>query len=60
MRDLLERVAVVTGPAGGIGLAVAQQLATAGCRLALVDVARLAPTLAARLIARYQRQIPFV
>jgi NAD(P)-dependent dehydrogenase (short-subunit alcohol dehydrogenase family) len=38
MRTLKERVAVVTGAAGGIGRATAVALAKAGCALALVDV----------------------
>lgn len=38
MRNLRDRVAVVTGAAGGIGRATALSLADAGCALALVDV----------------------
>lgn len=37
MRELAERVAVVTGAAGGLGSALAAELAARGCRLALVD-----------------------
>jgi NAD(P)-dependent dehydrogenase (short-subunit alcohol dehydrogenase family) len=44
MDDLAGRVAVVTGAAGGIGLALAQQLASEGMRVVVSDVdgARLA------------------
>jgi len=35
----VEKVALVTGAAGGIGLAIEQQLAREGVRLALVDIA---------------------
>ncbi|MEZ4267011.1 MAG: SDR family NAD(P)-dependent oxidoreductase [Myxococcota bacterium] len=38
MRKLKDKVAVVTGAAGGIGRATALSLADAGCALALVDV----------------------
>jgi NAD(P)-dependent dehydrogenase (short-subunit alcohol dehydrogenase family) len=38
MDDLAGRVAVVTGAAGGIGLALAQQLAAAGMRVVISDV----------------------
>jgi short-subunit dehydrogenase len=38
MRDLRDRVAVVTGAASGIGRALAAALAAKGCHLALVDV----------------------
>jgi NAD(P)-dependent dehydrogenase (short-subunit alcohol dehydrogenase family) len=38
VRDLRNRVAVVTGAASGIGRALARELAAAGCRLALADV----------------------
>jgi 3-oxoacyl-[acyl-carrier protein] reductase len=41
------RVAIVTGGAGGIGLAVARRLAAAGARIALVDLRRDAVTAAA-------------
>src|SRR5690348_4437350 len=38
MKKLTDRVAVVTGAAGGIGRATAVQLAKEGCDLALCDV----------------------
>ncbi len=38
MKTLNGRVAVITGAASGIGRALADELAQAGCRLALVDV----------------------
>ncbi len=38
MKNLNNRVAVVTGAASGIGKALAHELAAAGCRLALSDV----------------------
>lgn len=37
--DLAGRIALVTGAASGIGLAVARQLGQAGCRVALADIA---------------------
>jgi NAD(P)-dependent dehydrogenase (short-subunit alcohol dehydrogenase family) len=38
MKNLNNRVAVVTGAASGIGKSLAEQLASAGCRLALADI----------------------
>ncbi len=38
MKTLKERVAVVTGAGGGLGRALAVELASRGCHLALVDV----------------------
>lgn len=38
MKHLKDRVAVVTGAASGIGKALAEQLAEAGCRLAIADL----------------------
>ena len=39
MSELADRVAVVTGAAGPMGLAAAQALSSAGCRVAMVDLA---------------------
>jgi NAD(P)-dependent dehydrogenase (short-subunit alcohol dehydrogenase family) len=38
VEDLRERVAVVTGAAGGLGRALAVYLASSGCRVALCDI----------------------
>jgi NAD(P)-dependent dehydrogenase (short-subunit alcohol dehydrogenase family) len=38
MQDLKGRVAVVTGAASGIGLAMARQFATYGMKLVLADI----------------------
>ena len=38
MRDLRDKVAVITGAASGIGRATAEALARAGCEVALVDL----------------------
>ena len=38
MKDLQGKVAVITGGAGGVGSALATQLADRGCHLALVDI----------------------
>lgn len=47
--DLTGRVAIVTGGAGGIGLAAAESLAAAGARLALIDVNPAVHEVAAKL-----------
>ncbi|NUO54326.1 MAG: SDR family NAD(P)-dependent oxidoreductase [Polyangiaceae bacterium] len=51
MRELRGKVAVVTGGAAGIGRAIATELAAAGCRVVLVDLARDALRDAAASIA---------
>jgi len=38
MRDLRDKVAVITGGGSGIGRALARAFAEEGCRLALVDL----------------------
>ena len=38
MKQLRDRVAVITGAGGGVGSALAHQLADQGCHLALVDI----------------------
>jgi len=48
---LRDRVALITGGAGGIGLAVARRFANAGARIALADVRREAAQQAARELA---------
>lgn len=50
-RDFDGRTALVTGGAGGIGLAIARQLAEGGARVVLVDLERQALDLAAASLA---------
>ena len=50
MKDLRNRVAVVTGAASGIGLALAEKFANEGMKLVLADVE--APALAEAADAR--------
>lgn len=51
MEDLTGRVAVVTGGASGIGLAMAERLAGAGMRLAIADIEKDALDAAAKQLA---------
>ncbi len=51
MKDFAGKVAVVTGAASGIGLALAQRFATAGMRTVLADVEPTALAAAARGVA---------
>ncbi|WP_310637320.1 GolD/DthD family dehydrogenase [Delftia acidovorans] len=50
-RDFDGRTALVTGGAGGIGLAIARQLAAGGARVALLDLERQALDVAAASLA---------
>ncbi len=50
-RDFDGRTALVTGGAGGIGLAIARQLAQGGARVVLVDLERQALDVAAASLA---------
>ncbi|MGQ8880880.1 GolD/DthD family dehydrogenase [Delftia sp. NA_296.1] len=50
-RDFDGRTALVTGGAGGIGLAIARQLAASGARVALLDLERQALDVAAASLA---------
>ncbi len=51
MRQLRDRVAVITGAGGGVGSALAHQLADKGCHLALVDISEGALTKVAGALA---------
>ena len=41
MKNLRDKVAVITGAGGGVGSALATRLADKGCHLALVDISEL-------------------
>ncbi len=51
MKNLTKRVAVVTGAGGGMGQAIALELARKGCDLALVDINQRGLDETAELIA---------
>lgn len=57
MRKLIDRTAVVTGAASGIGKATAELLARRGCRLALVDVSEEGLEATAERIRRVGGQV---
>jgi NADP-dependent 3-hydroxy acid dehydrogenase YdfG len=57
MRKLIDRTAVVTGAASGIGKATAELLARRGCRLALVDVSEEGLAATAERIRRVGGQV---
>lgn len=57
MNDFTDRVAVITGGASGIGLAVARRLARAGMRLALADVEAAALETAAKTLIAEGAQV---
>lgn len=56
-RDFDGRTALVTGGAGGIGLAIARQLAEGGARVVLVDLERQALDVAAASLAEPLRHL---
>lgn len=56
-RDFDGRTALVTGGAGGIGLAIARQLAEGGARVALVDLERQALDVAVASLAEPRRHL---
>ncbi len=51
MKTLRDRVAVITGAGGGVGSALARELAARGCHLALVDVSAEGVEATAKAIA---------
>jgi NAD(P)-dependent dehydrogenase (short-subunit alcohol dehydrogenase family) len=53
MKTLKDRVAVITGAGGGIGRALAAELASRGCHLALVDVNEAALAETAQVVSAY-------
>jgi len=58
MKNLLDRVAVVTGAASGIGRGIARALAAKGCHVVVADVdATRAGEVAAELEARGARSL---
>lgn len=57
MKDFTGRVAVITGGASGIGLAVARRLARAGMRIALADVEAAALETAAKTLIAEGAQV---
>ncbi|GAB5453444.1 MAG: SDR family oxidoreductase [Halioglobus sp.] len=52
MKDLHDKVAVLTGAGGGVGAALAAQLADKGCHLALVDINESAVSRVAEEVAK--------
>lgn len=56
-RDFDGRTALVTGGAGGIGLAIARQLAEGGARVVLLDLERQALDVAAASLAEPRRHL---
>ena len=51
MKDLKDKVAVITGAGGGVGSALAHELAGRGCHLALVDISEPALQATAAAVA---------
>jgi NAD(P)-dependent dehydrogenase (short-subunit alcohol dehydrogenase family) len=58
--DLTDRVAIVTGAAGGIGLAATESLAAAGARIVLLDIDPKVSDAAASLPGGAGRHLPIV
>lgn len=57
MKDLKDKVVLITGAAGGIGLNTAAFFAEAGCRLALTDINDAALEIAKEKLAKHNAEI---
>ena len=56
MKNFINRIAVVTGPGGGMGRAISLQLAHKGCDLALVDIDQQRLQETAKLVTKVGRK----